>query len=192
LFTFALTLFVLVFFGVFLRGEKFSTMLNLIFLSLISLAPTQHTAGPAIALASTGAGPDQGAAFRFTSEGTGEQPGDFLVRSQVEKALKAKGFAQIDQKPRYLVEVAVTARPLNVGAYEGPPGSNPAWLDKPVAGAPGRGDDHVCEVRVRFVDAMTGTEAYKVTAQQHGPVADCATENFRLVDAALASIPLKR
>lgn len=167
-------------------------MQTLIFISLLGLGAVNHAAGPAIALTSAGAGPDQGAAFRFASEGVGEQPGDFLVRSQVEKTLKAKGFLETEQKPRYLVEIAVTARPLNVGAFQGPAGASPAWLDAPAAGAPGKGDDHVCSVRVRFVDVPTGAEAYRVQAQQHGPVADCNTENFRLVDAALATIPLKR
>ena len=163
-------------------------------ITLILAAGLAGAAGakpPALRLSSSGAGADKGD-FRFVGEGIGEQPGDFLVRSQVERRLTAKGFRRVDDAPRYLVEVAVTSRPLNVGAYAGPAAPDPAWLDAPVAKTAGVGADHVCAVSIRFIDAADGAEAWRVRAQQHGPVADCNTENFRLVDAALAEIPLKR
>ena len=146
------------------------------------------TAPPAISLSSAGAAPDK-ADYRFVSEGVGEQPGDFLVRSQVERKLAASGYKRVDDKPRYLVEVAVTSRPLNVGAAAA--GAAPGWLDTPVSGSAGLGSNHICAVSVRFIDASNGAETYRVRALQHGPTQDCNTENFRLVDAALANVALK-
>jgi hypothetical protein len=173
--------------------REFSGMRTLAITSIlaIGLAGCVSAKPPAISLSSAGAGPDRGD-FRFVSEGVGEQPGDFLVRSQVERQLTAKGFRRVDEQPRYLVEIAVTSRPLNVGAFAGPAAPDPAWLDAPVAKAAGVGADHVCAVSIRFIDAGNGAEAYSVRALQHAPAPDCNTENFRLVDAALAEIPLRR
>jgi hypothetical protein len=156
-------------------------------LALAGLAACASAGPPPISLSSAGARPDK-AAYRFVGEGVGEQPGDFLVRALVERRLAATGFARADDRPRYLVEVAVTARPLNVGAFTGPAAPVPAWLDAPVAKTAGIGADHVCAVSLRFIDADSGAEAYRVRALQHGPVADCNTENFRLVDAVLADL----
>jgi len=149
----------------------------------LSLGP-HKPAGPAVALTSSGPMPGA-AAFRFASEGVGEQPGDFLTRSVVEKGLKAKGFLQSDKAPRYVVEI-------NVGAYTGPAEPNRAWLDAPAAKGAGFGSDHVCAVRVRFIDAATGAETWRANAQQHASVTDCATENWRLVDAVMGTDSAKR
>jgi len=154
------------------------------------LGACAHGSRPAIDLSSAGA-PPAGAAYRFASRGVGQRPGDFLVRSQVEAGLAARGFRRSDEQPRYVVEVAVTARPPNVGAFTGPPGPSPAWLVAPVARGAG-GKDHVCAVGFRFVDAATGAEVWRVRAQQHGPVEDCNTENFRLADAALERLSAAR
>ena len=158
--------------------------------ALLGLSLGAHRTGPAVVLTSSGPMPEA-AAYRFAGEGQGEQPGDFLVRSVVEKQLQAKGFRQSDKAARYVVEVAVSARPNNVGAFQGAPDSR-VWLDAPAAKGAGFGSDHVCAVRVRFIDAATGAETWRANAQQHAPAADCNTENWRLVDAAMGTVAAKR
>ncbi len=157
-------------------------------LALTSALGACASAPPAVSLSSAGSGPETGS-YRFFAEAPGERPADFLVRPRVETTLAAKGFVRADANPRYLIEVSVTARPLNVGGAGVKP---PGWIDGPVASGPGLGDDHVCAVRVRFVDAKSLNETYSVSASQHAPVKDCNTENFRLVALALKDIPLKK
>jgi len=153
-------------------------------ISLTSLVAACAGVTPPV-LSSRGPGPGAGS-YRFFSDAPGEKPGDSGVRPRVESLLAAKGFTKAEGDTRYLVEVSVTARPLNVGA------SSPAGaLSAPAAKRPGAGDKGVCAVRVRFVDAKSLAEAYSVSAQRQARVKDCMTEDASLVAMALKDIPLK-
>ena len=120
------------------------------------------------------------AAYRFSNQGLGQQPGDFLVRSQVESRLAAKGFTKSEDGAKYVVELAVTARPLGVGADDNGRAVLPA-----TNGLIG----HVCSVRLRFTDLSNAAEVWRVQALEHGAIEDCNTENFRLVEQATAKLP---
>jgi hypothetical protein len=118
--------------------------------------------------------------YRLASQGVGQQPGDFLVRSQVESRLAAKGFTNSEQGAKYVVEVSVTARPLGVGADDN---------GRAVLPATGGLLGHVCSVRLRFTDLATAAEVWRVQALEHGAIDDCNTENFRLVEQATNKLP---
>ena len=147
-------------------------------------------------VAGFGPGPDKAApAYRFAAEADADAPADKAVLPLVEARLAARGLKRQEEAARYVVEVAYTARPLDVGAYAGPAPADrtvqPDWLDAPGSkrwwvGKP----ESICAVSLRFVDARTGTEAYRVHAAQQWTQTECASVAPHLLDLALADIPL--
>ena len=139
---------------------------------------------PKIEVSSSGAGPDKAATFRFAAAAN-ETPVGPLLQPQIETRLAALGYRRAEADARYVVETAVTARPLTVGAYVKSPD---AWLDPPRLRGPKKAG--LCQVSVRFVDARSGAEAYRVSVLQRRTKAGCAVQDPSLADAALTQIPL--
>lgn len=139
---------------------------------------------PKIEASSSGAGPDKAATFRFAAA-AGETPVGPQLQPQIEARLVALGYRRAEAEARYVVETAVTARPLTVGAYVKAPD---AWLDQPRLRGPKKAG--LCQVSVRFVDARSGAEAYRVRVQQRRTKSGCAVQDPQLADAALTQIPL--
>jgi hypothetical protein len=152
-------------------------------------------AHPLVDVASAGAGPDKTGAYRFSLQADPDAPTDNAVLPLIEARLAAKGLERRDDGARYVVEVGYTSRPLGVGAYAGAAPADkttpPDWR-----AAPGKPrwqvakPEHLCAVSLRFVEAKTGAEAYRVHAAQQWTDADCAAVAPHLVDLALADIPL--
>jgi len=139
---------------------------------------------PKIEVSSSGAGPAKAATFRFAAA-AGEAPVGPLIQPQIETRLVALGYRRAEADARYVIETAATARPLTVGAYVKSPD---AWLDKPRLRGPKKAG--LCQVSVRFIDARSGAEAYRVSVLQQRTKAGCAVQDPQLADAALSEIPL--
>lgn len=114
--------------------------------------------------------------FAFASGGAEPERAD--IEAAVGQRLVADGFAQVEQKPDYLVEVLFSARPAKVGAYEKlAAAETPQWRLAPVktpwwkVRQPTLGD-----VTIRFIDARTGAEAYRATASGRSDMGKTATE----------------
>ena len=138
-------------------------------------------AAPKVQLSSLGPGPEKASTFRFAAPAPATAP----IQPQVEARLAALGYRRADADARYVVEVAATARPLHVGAYV----ENPdPWLDPPKTRAPKTLS--LCKVGVRFVDARSGAETYRVTAQQRRLKTGCLVQDAHLAELALTDLPL--
>ncbi len=137
--------------------------------------------GPEIAChGSLGAG-----ARTYAFASSGAEPERAGIEAAVSRRLAADGFARAEQKPDYLVEVLFSARPAKVGAYEKlAEADTPQWRLAPVktpwwrVRQPTLGD-----VTIRFIDARTGTEAYRATASGRSDLGKTASEAAARFDA---------
>jgi hypothetical protein len=143
----------------------------------------------------TGSGPVKIAAgYRFAPEADPEAAADKAVLPLVEARLASLGLKRQDEGSRYVVEVGVTARPLQVGAFAGAAPADktqaPDWLTSP--GKPRwwvQKPESICALSLRFVDTTNGAEAYRVHAAQQWTQTECASAAPHLLDIALANFP---
>lgn len=139
-----------------------------------------------------GPGPADERSYAFTSVGAE----DGALQPLVETRLAANGFTRGEgASARYFVELGFSARPVGVGAYAlatpvdkddrsgwiAPPAHRRLWTST---------STRVCVLSVRFIDARTGAEAYRVAAAERRRKGDCATVASSLAAAALSEIPL--
>ncbi len=169
------------------RTEGFELKLVVLGLALVVTACASPR-GPQIACQGT---LDAGSRTYAFAVG-GAEPGRADIEAAVSRRLAADGFARAEQKPDYLVEVLFSARPAKVGAYEKLAQADaPQWRVSPVKSPwwqvrqPTVGD-----VTIRFIDARTGTEAYRATASGRsdlGKSASEATARFEALAQAAAA-----
>lgn len=134
-------------------------------------------AGPRDAVVSSGAWPAGGSAsFGFGRFDAGE-PED--VRGRIASCLAAHGMIQADDKPAYLVQLALSDHPARTQVID------PA---APPAARPGGGRRHDLSFSVSISEVATGREAYRVTATRRGGGKRAAGSPSDLVDAACAAI----
>ena len=126
-----------------------------------------------------------GGARTYAFASGGAEPERAGIEAAVSRQLAADGFTRADQKPDYLVEVLFNARPAKVGAYEKLAEADaPEWTLAPVktpwwkTRQPTLGD-----VTIRFIDARTGTEAYRATASGRSDLGKTASEAAAQFDA---------
>ena len=170
-----------------------------IFITLTLGALLAGCAHARLDVVAVGPGPDKASpVYRFAAEADPDMPTDKQVLPLVEARLAAKGLKRQDEGSRYVVEVGYTARPLEVGAFAGAAPADktvqPDWLaapgfKRPWYSKPDKAES-ICAVSLRFVDAKTGAEAYRVHAAQQWTQTECASVAPQLLDLALAEIPL--
>jgi hypothetical protein len=154
-----------------------------------------------------GAGPDltQGATFTVDFARTaGPDPSaaalakgavaDSDIPKLLERRLSDRGMAPAaGASGRYLVEIAYVGRPSTVGAYVDTASASadrPNWLDAPQTRGWRRADRRICTLTARFTVAATGAEVFRVSAREDVGKAACETATARLLDAALAKLPI--
>jgi hypothetical protein len=140
-----------------------------------------------------GPGPADARNYGFTAV----QPDEAALQPLVEDHLRSKGFVRTDAAlPRYFVEFGYSARPTGVGAYAlaTPAKDDPSgWIAPPARPRPWTSTTtRVCVLSVRFIDARTGAEVYRVAATERRRKGDCAPVAPALASAALSEIPLPK
>lgn len=122
-----------------------------------------------------------GTGFAFTRGFTvlaADGAGGALI-GQVDAALKARGLAPAAEPARgYLVEVGLDRRSGFTSARGGA-----GWIAPPASG------NAIYHLELRFLDGMTGSEIYRVTAEERGAAADERAVAAKLVKAALSELP---
>jgi hypothetical protein len=164
---------------------------------LLALGLLEGCASPKIDLAVAGAGPDKASGYRLAAPIDPDAPEDRTVLPLVEARLKALGLTRVDRGARYVLELAVSQRPIAVASAPGlapanaPKDAPPDWLS-----APGKhrwwvsNPETICQLSVRLVDVGSGREAYRVRAALQGDAPDCSAVTPRLVAVALSQAPL--
>jgi hypothetical protein len=143
-----------------------------------------------------GTGPGPGPADERSYAFTSARAEDGTLWPLVETHLAANGFIRREgASARYFVELGYSARPTGVGAYalEAPidKDDRSGWIAPPAHRRPWTSTGtRVCVLSVRFIDARTGAEAYRVAAAERRRKGDCAAIAPSLAAAALSEIPL--